>query len=322
MPYKHNESRRHKFKKMIYKVTNWAEYTESLRRRGDITIWFSDDAIDEWHSDPIPGKCGRPQEYSDLAIECCLMLRQVYHLPLRQTEGFTRSLIKFMELDIRAPDYTSLSKRSISLELKKLIDTIEPGSHFILDSTGLKVYGRDEWHQEKHNVKGKRTWKRLHLGIDENHNIIACELTETSVGDPSVLPEMLDQVERFETFMGDGAYARFMDDWLILTKTRGQLRKIIKKMHRVVKNLKFKLAIDKTYIGRIKNGFDFLGSRFSKNGVIGLAQKTIYNYYNKKSTLYEQHRNDHDISYYKRRWKSWALGGLKGDAKVVVADLF
>ena len=85
----------------------------------------------------------------DLAIECCLMLRQVYHLPLRQTEDFTRSLIKLMELNIRAPDYTSLSKRSISLELKKLIDTIEPGSHFILDSTGLKVYGRDEWHQEK-----------------------------------------------------------------------------------------------------------------------------------------------------------------------------
>jgi hypothetical protein len=121
---------------------------------------------------------------------------------------------------------------------------------------------------------------------------------------------------------GDCAYARFMDDWLILTKTRGQLRRIIKKMHRVVKNLKFKLALDKTYIGRIKNGFDFLGYRFSKNGVIGLAQKTIDNYYNKIATLYEQHRTDHDISYYKRRWKSWALGGLKGDANVVVAGLF
>ena len=88
----------------------------------------------------------------------------------------------------------------------KLVDTIKPGSHFIVDSTGLKVYGRDEWHQEKHNVKGNRTWKRLHLGIDENHNIIACELTETSVGDPTALPDLLAQVEDFDIFMGDGAY--------------------------------------------------------------------------------------------------------------------
>lgn len=206
MPYKHNEYKRHKFAKSEYKIENWDEYNESLRQRGDITIWFSDAAIDEWRPDPIPGKRGRPKEYSDLAIECCLMLRQVYHLPLRQTEGFTRSLIKLMGLDIKAPDYTCISKRSISLELKKLIETIEPGSHFIVDSTGLKVYGRDEWHQEKHNVKGNRTWKRLHLGIDENHSIIACELTETSVGDPSALPDLLDQVEDFETFMGDGAF--------------------------------------------------------------------------------------------------------------------
>ena len=206
MPYKQNESKRHKFQESKYKVENWTEYNESLRQRGDITIWFSDDAINQWHPAPMPGQRGRPQQYSDLAIECCLMLRQVYHLPLRQTEGFTRSLIKLMELDIKAPDYTCLSKRSISLEVKRLIETIEPGVHLIVDSTGLKVYGRDEWHQEKHNVKGNRTWKRLHLGIDEHHNIIACELTETSVGDPSALPAMLAQVEDFEVFIGDGAY--------------------------------------------------------------------------------------------------------------------
>ncbi len=72
------------------------------------------------------GQRDQPQQYSDLAIECCLMLRWAYHLPLRQTEGFTRSLIKLMELDIKAPDYTYLSKRSISLEVNRLIETIEP----------------------------------------------------------------------------------------------------------------------------------------------------------------------------------------------------
>ena len=85
-------------------------------------------------------------------------------------------------------------------------------------------------------------------------------------------------------------------------------------MHKVVNNLKFKLALNKTYIGRIANGFDFLGYRFSTLGVIGLAQQTIDNYYNRIAELYEQHTDGHRMSYYKKRWKSWALGGLTGDA--------
>lgn len=57
-----------------------------------------------------------------------------------------------------------LSKRSVSLELERLVDTIEPGSHVIIDSTGLKVYDKDEWHQEKHGMKARRSWHKLHLG--------------------------------------------------------------------------------------------------------------------------------------------------------------
>jgi len=134
------------------------------------------------------------------------MLRQVYHLPLRQTEGFVRSLLRLMQVDLNTPDYSCLSRRSISLELKRLIDSIEPGSHIIIDSTGLKVYGKDEWHQEKHNVKARRTFRRLHLGIDENLQIVACDLTDTSVGDTTAVPELLEQAGHFDVFMGDGAY--------------------------------------------------------------------------------------------------------------------
>jgi len=206
MPYKHNQSSHRQHKKAKYKVINWAEYTEALRRRGDITIWFSVEAIDEWHPAKIPGLRGRPLKYSDVAIECCLMLRQVYHLPLRQTEGFTRSLIQLMGLDIKAPDYSCLSKRSTSLKLQRLIDSIEPGSHVLVDSTGLKVYGKDEWHQKKHHVKPKRTWRKLHLCVDEHHQIVACDLTDKSVGDTTAVEGLLDQLDEFDTFMGDGAY--------------------------------------------------------------------------------------------------------------------
>ena len=117
MPHKHLDSKRHKFNKMKYKVTNWPEYNEALRRRGDITIWVSDDTIEAWHPEKIPGRNGRPLKYSDMAIECCLMLRQVYHLPLRQTEGFLNSIIRLMGLNISSPDHTTASRRLASIKL-------------------------------------------------------------------------------------------------------------------------------------------------------------------------------------------------------------
>lgn len=54
----------------------------------------------------------------------------------------------------------------------------------VVDSTGLKVYGKDEWHQEKYDVPARRTWRKLHLAVDENHEILACELTTPEAGDP------------------------------------------------------------------------------------------------------------------------------------------
>ena len=49
MPYKHHASHRNKFKKVHYKVENWAEYNEALRKQGDITIGISDDVVAQWH---------------------------------------------------------------------------------------------------------------------------------------------------------------------------------------------------------------------------------------------------------------------------------
>ena len=206
MPYKHNESRRHKFSKPKYKVTNWPEYNEALRRRGDITIWFTEEAIDGWH--PVKtGARGRPLLYANHAIETAILIRQVFSLPLRQTQGFMNSLARLMDAAISIPDFSSISKRSIDLARHVLSKALKPGSLVIVDSTGLKVYGKDEWHQEKHGVPARRTWRKLHLAVDENYQILACELTTPEVGDPTAVPDLLAQVEApFDAFMGDGAY--------------------------------------------------------------------------------------------------------------------
>lgn len=103
-----------------------------------------------------------------------MFIRQVFHLPLRQTKGFMNSLARVIKADITIPDFSSISKRSITLPRHILTKAMEPGSIIIVDSTGLKVYGKDEWHQEKHAVPARRTWRRLHLAIDENHNVLAC----------------------------------------------------------------------------------------------------------------------------------------------------
>jgi len=149
---------------------------------------------------------GSPRLYSDSAVTMSLMIRQLFCLPLRQTEGFIQSLIDLLDLSINMMDFSSISKRSKDLEFERLIDSIEAGSHVMVDSTGLKVYGRDEWHQEKHDVLARRTWRKLHIAVDEHHQIVACELTTKEEGDPSVLPDLLEQVDGFDTFMADGAY--------------------------------------------------------------------------------------------------------------------
>ncbi len=117
------------------------------------------------------------------------------------------SLARVMNAPIVIPDFSTISKRSIDLPKHILSKAMKPGSIVIVDSTGLKVYGKDEWHQEKHDVAARRTWRKLHLAVDEKHQIVACELTTPEIGDPTAVPDLVGQIETpFETFMGDGAY--------------------------------------------------------------------------------------------------------------------
>jgi hypothetical protein len=84
-------------------------------------------------------------------------------------------------------------------------------------------------------------------------------------------------LESLDTEIGENfAYTRYMDDWVILTSIRGALRRVVKKMHKIMKVLKFRLAIDKTYIGKVSNGFNFLGYRFGREVIEScLPTKTI-----------------------------------------------
>ena len=103
--------------KTKYRVTNWPQYEQSLRNRGPLTLWISPSAIKAWKS-PKSGKPGRQQQYTNLAIETILTLRLLFHLPLRQTEGFIESLFHLMKVRLPIPDHTTLSRRGKTLNLK------------------------------------------------------------------------------------------------------------------------------------------------------------------------------------------------------------
>ncbi|MCM2294675.1 IS5 family transposase [Allorhizobium sp. BGMRC 0089] len=211
MPHKFNEDRRHKIPRQKFKVTNWAAYNESLRRRGDLTVWISDEVLCLWSASRRTSRGGQPK-YSDLAITMCLTLRIAFGLPLRQTQGLMRSVVMLMGVDIAVPDFSTLSRRSTGLTLPPLrrqaASNREP-AHLVMDSTGLKVFGEGEWLENKHKIKMKRKrWRKLHLGLDlVSGDIICSQLTTDDVGDPTALPDLLDQIQTpVSRFLADGAY--------------------------------------------------------------------------------------------------------------------
>jgi len=207
MPYKFNESRRHKIPKARYRVTNWPEYDAALVRRGSLTVWFTEEAVAAWHA-PATGERGGQPVYSAIAIETGLALRLVFHQPLRQTEGLLRSIADRLGIDIAIPDHTTLSRRGGGLTiLPKRIDRAEP-LHLLVDSTGLKIYGEGEWLDQKHGTRSRRRWRKLHLGVDaDTHEIVAVELTPDDVGDVTEIPDLLDQIDAdIASMTADGAY--------------------------------------------------------------------------------------------------------------------
>ena len=203
----HKRPNRHPKYKTAYRVKNWAEYDKALRDRGDITLWISQDAIDAW-TPPQTGKRGAPPVYSDLAIETALSLRLIFDQPLRQTEGFLRSILRLMDLALPCPDHTTLSRRNDTVAIRRKIDRAPQGPvDVIVDSTGLKVCGQGEWHSQKHGEKKVKRWKKLHVGVADEGQIVASTVTESNEQDPSQVPDLLDQIdEEIARFIGDGIF--------------------------------------------------------------------------------------------------------------------
>ncbi len=137
-----------------------------------------------------------------------LTLRAVFKLPYRQTEGLGQSIMDMLGVEVSVPDYTTMCKRSADLTVDLPASCSNEAKHIVVDSTGLKLYGEGEWKVRQHGYSKRRTWRKLHLSVDEaTHEIQAVDLTEASVDDAEAGRQLLnDTPGPIEQVSGDGSY--------------------------------------------------------------------------------------------------------------------
>lgn len=199
--------------KKKYKVRNWKEYNQALVDRGSILFWINEEAIKNWEEQHKTGKRGKPRTFSNTAIETALTLQQVFHMPLRTTEGFLKSILHKLGVSAQVPDYSTLSIRSHDLPIHIRVRPVrhEP-LHIVVDSTGIKVYGEGEWKVRMHGWSQHRTWRKLHIGADETTgDILLGEMTGNDVTDSEIFGSLLNQLplqQSIDQVSADGAYDR------------------------------------------------------------------------------------------------------------------
>jgi len=129
---------------------------------------------------------------------------------LRQSLGLVESLLHLAGLDWRVPDYSTVCRRQKTLRVQLPYRPSISALDLLVDSTGIKFLGEGEWKRKKHGAEYRRQWRKVHLGIDANTlEIRAIEVTDNSVGDAPMLPELLGQIpsdEPIASVSGDGAY--------------------------------------------------------------------------------------------------------------------
>lgn len=171
-------------------------------------MWVPQNLADDWNNQEKHGGKGASNTYTDSAIEFCLMLRHIYRLPLRQACGLIDSVFQLLGLNLKVPDYSTLSRRAAKMEVCIRLENSPSEMSIAFDSTGLKIRGEGEWKVRTHGKEKRRQWRKLHIAIDvDTQEIVAAVATGSDTHDAEVLGDLLEQIpERIKDGFGDGAY--------------------------------------------------------------------------------------------------------------------
>lgn len=194
-------------RKKDYNDRDWKAYDQALKNRGSLTVWFCEDAVKQWNTpEENHRKKGRPKLYSDLCIQTCQVFRSLFKQALRQTEGLIISIIQLLDLDLKTPDHTTLSRRLGKIKIPKESYESEEPKVIVFDSTGLKVMGEREWMNYKHGTRQRKVWRKLHIAIEDG-KIMAHTLTMHTVSDTNEVVPLVEQINApIAEVLGDGGY--------------------------------------------------------------------------------------------------------------------
>lgn len=202
-----------------YNITNWKVYNAGLKRRGSLTLWVDDKIAKRWYHNG-PATRGGQLMYSEECIILLLTLKVTFRLPFRQLAGFAESIFELMGIDLKVPSYTQICRRQPGLKVPLSVsERLKNGEaiHLVVDSSGLKIYGECEWKVRKHGWNKRRTWRKIHLGVDEKTGEITAQvLTDNKTDDAAMLNQLLgdtfDQGVDIDKLGADGAYDHY-DCW-------------------------------------------------------------------------------------------------------------
>jgi hypothetical protein len=191
------------------KVINWNEYNRSLKERGSIKVWVNEQAIKHWYYHGKSQK-GAQFQYSDMCIQMCAVIRCLYHLPLRQTEGFLTSFFQSALIGLKVPNYSVICRRlkTLVVDLGLTKEQMQKPIDVVFDTTGLKVYGEGEWKVRQHGYSKYRTWRKMHIAMDPETGLIhGEELTLNSCDDSTMVKPLLEQITNpINKALADGSY--------------------------------------------------------------------------------------------------------------------
>lgn len=190
------------------KITNWKFYNKALIHRGSLMFFIENESLEKWYAAKT-SKLGRPFKYSDEAIALVLLVRQYFHLPLRQTEGFCRSIFNFTKLNIDVPDYTRLSRRFSTVSRIYKLKRLESPGYIVLDSSGLKVFGESEWLETKYGKRYRRKkWRKIHICVDESGMIVSKEMTDHLCDERRCIDSLIEKAgtDKITCVLGDSGY--------------------------------------------------------------------------------------------------------------------
>jgi hypothetical protein len=194
--------------KQIFKLKNWSMYNKSLVERGNVNFWLPENIGNKWSHNIVIKQKGGQKKYSDLSIMTCLIIRTIFNLTLRSTEGFVQSILDINYTGLKCPDYSIISRRAQSLDIEIPHLPKNGPIDVVIDSTGFKIYGEGEWKVRQHGHSKRRSWTKLHIGVNpKTHEIVSGVVTSNKTTDDKVLPKILKNIDfHVDSVIADGAY--------------------------------------------------------------------------------------------------------------------